>query len=99
MKLPELKIAASVVQLNTDPENGVEPQIFCRIGDIVGTRTKRRCTGPRWARVCVNVPEVKHGACHSDGADCNDCFARCKSQFTSAGGWHIKNVGSMKCPN
>lgn len=98
MKLPQLNIAATGF-LDVNSEDGVVPQIFCRIGDIVGTRTRRECTGPRWARVCVNVPEVKHGACHSDGADCNDCFSRCKEQFTSAGGWDIKNVGSMKCPN
>jgi hypothetical protein len=83
----------------TESDDGVLPQISCRIGDIYGTRTKRECRGPRWARVCVNVPEFKQGACVSEGANCEDCFARCKDQFTSAGGWSIKSTGTIKCPN
>lgn len=99
MKLPTFSSVVHREFLQHDQGEGILPQISCRIDDIYGTRSKRQCTGPRWARVCVNVPEFKTGSCVSQGGDCEDCFGNCKDQFTSAGGWRIKSTGSIKCPN
>jgi hypothetical protein len=108
MRLPILSHGMRGYRMaNTDPGSqpssesplGISPQISCRIDDIYGSRSSRHCTGPSWARACVNVPEFKTGSCVSEGSDCEDCFGRCKDQFTSAGGWSIRSTGSIKCPN
>jgi hypothetical protein len=82
-----------------EPGRGVTPQISCRIDDIYGTRTGEHCEKVLGHKICWPVPEFKTGSCVSEGADCEDCFGRCKDQFTSAGGWAIKSTGSIKCPN
>ena len=75
----------------------IRPQaVRCKL-DLTGKRTSRHCHGPRWARVCVNVPEFKEGQCREHGRDCTDCFGRCRDQFTSAGGWRIASEWGRQC--
>ena len=97
MILPRQAIGVYRESSWTKSTEGISSQSHCKIGDIYGTRSTQRCTGPSWARVCVDVPEFKQGACESDGANCEECFANCKNQFTSAGGWSIRNTGSIDC--
>src|SRR5262245_8996843 len=77
---------------------GVEPQaVSCKL-DLTGKRTPRKCTNrPLGGRWCVNVPEGKEGQCREHGADCTECFARCRDQFTSAGGWTIASEWGREC--
>jgi hypothetical protein len=76
---------------------GIVPLATCTIPVISGTRTHQQCTRVFGRKVCVNVPEFKTGSCTESGADCTDCFARCKSQFTDAGGWSIKSTSGETC--
>ena len=76
--------------------DSMQPSVSCKL-DLTGKRTSEHCTGPSWARVCVNVPEGKEGQCRENGNDCTECFGRCRDQFTSAGGWTIASEWGREC--
>lgn len=87
----------SFIRADHHAEAGITPQaVSCKL-DLTGRRTRRVCRGPRWARVCANVPQVKEGQCREHGSDCTDCFGRCRDQFTRAGGWRIMSEWGREC--
>lgn len=99
MKMPfqHCGVQREVTPSNMETEDfSIIPSISCKL-DLTGKRTRRRCTGPPWARVCVNVPEFKEGQCRENGSDCTDCYGRCRDQFTSAGGWTIASEWGREC--
>ncbi|PRQ00598.1 hypothetical protein [Enhygromyxa salina] len=70
-------------------DNQANAQVKCSIDEIYGTRWRKTWYGGYW--------EFKYGTCVEYGTDCSDCFARCKDQFTSAGGWTIKHTKGEEC--
>ena len=106
MVIPRQTRGVVRLRISSTGDEGISPHaISCRIDDIYGVRgggCHEKCSGHGILRHCwpeCTTPEFKTGSCVSQGADCEDCFARCKDQFTSAGGWSIKSTGSIKCPN
>lgn len=84
MRVPQVDSVSNATLDMPSRHDGILPQATCHIPSIHGIRWKKPC---RW---CPKVPEYKQGSCSDVGADCGDCLARCRNQFTSAGGWSIK---------
>ncbi len=93
---PSARGAVPAAESAPDGDGILPTQVRCQ-ADYTAKRTRRQCSGPRWARVCVNVPEVKEGRYIAFGGDCGGCMATGRSDATSAGGWTIMSEWGRQC--
>jgi hypothetical protein len=99
MKLPlqSAGLGQTLQDLASEGGDGITPQRVRCQADYTAKRSTRHCSGPRWARVCVNVPEFKEGQWQEFGEDCGSCEAAGRNNATSAGGWTMMSEWGRQC--